>query len=261
MSLTTWQPQFPQYLDVQSAFIAAHDRVAEEPAGAEPSRTAPWGTEPSGEGPSGEEISLAAIWEQLISGRSKVVTTFCTEKRCYAMLANSEDEPPVRLTERSIACLERYLLGVQPKVVADELRLSRSTVTTDLGACLGAMGIHRQTSRIPVILAMAVRASRGDKSVPKGRLSELDYLGKKHAIISVQRPDLTLSGLLSPAEFSVARMLLEGRTHAEIAQLRRTSTRTIANQLAATFQKLGVSGRWQLLCYALRASGRLDYSA
>jgi DNA-binding NarL/FixJ family response regulator len=123
------------------------------------------------------------------------------------------------------------------------------------------MGIRRQTSRIPVLLAMALRASRGDAQVPEGRSSQVIHAGVAHSLVSVARPDLTLSNQLSPAECSVARMLLEGRSHAEIAELRRTSVRTIANQLAATFQKLGVSGRSQLLCYVLRTPEAVSYAS
>jgi DNA-binding CsgD family transcriptional regulator len=65
--------------------------------------------------------------------------------------------------------------------------------------------------------------------------------------VLLPRPDVDLWTGLSPAEADVARMLLEGRTHAEIAALRGTSMRTVANQLAASFQKLHVSGRSQLL--------------
>ncbi len=256
MSPTTWQAEQAQRSDARHMLVAADDRLGD---GTTANARTSGGDGPSG--PVSEQISLATVWELLISGRSRVVDTFCTERRCYAVLAKSARRQPVRMTKRRIACLERYLLGEQPKVVAEDLRLSRSTVTTDLGDCLDAMGIHRQTSRIPVLLAMAVRASHGDPLVPPGRLTRLSYLGTEHSIVSVERPDLALSNQLSPAEFSVARMLLEGRTHAEIAQLRQTSLRTIANQLAATFQKLGVSGRWQLLCYVLSARKPGDCAA
>jgi hypothetical protein len=43
------------------------------------------------------------------------------------------------------------------------------------------------------------------------------------------------------------RGLLEGRNYLEIAKKRGTSTRTVANQLAAAFRRLGVSGRASLL--------------
>jgi DNA-binding CsgD family transcriptional regulator len=52
---------------------------------------------------------------------------------------------------------------------------------------------------------------------------------------------------LSAAEREVARAALEGRSNAEIAALRGTSVRTVANQLQSIFRKLGVSGRTELI--------------
>jgi DNA-binding CsgD family transcriptional regulator len=58
------------------------------------------------------------------------------------------------------------------------------------------------------------------------------------------------SGALSPAESHVMQHLLEGRTNAEIAALRATSPRTVANQIASLFRKLGVSSRLELVATA-----------
>jgi DNA-binding NarL/FixJ family response regulator len=52
---------------------------------------------------------------------------------------------------------------------------------------------------------------------------------------------------LTPAERAIADALLRGESNAEIARHRRTSPRTVANQVAALFQKLGVSSRRELV--------------
>ncbi|MCA9599922.1 MAG: helix-turn-helix transcriptional regulator [Myxococcales bacterium] len=51
---------------------------------------------------------------------------------------------------------------------------------------------------------------------------------------------------LSPAEREVVRLALGGFGNGEIAELRQTSLRTVANQLASAYKKLGVSGRSEL---------------
>lgn len=51
---------------------------------------------------------------------------------------------------------------------------------------------------------------------------------------------------LCPSERDVARGLIDGKTNAEIAQVRGTSARTIANQVAAIFRNYGVSSRAEL---------------
>jgi DNA-binding CsgD family transcriptional regulator len=55
---------------------------------------------------------------------------------------------------------------------------------------------------------------------------------------------------LSPAESEVAAHILKGRTNAQIAKLRGASERTVANQVANVFRKLGVSSRLELVALA-----------
>jgi DNA-binding NarL/FixJ family response regulator len=51
---------------------------------------------------------------------------------------------------------------------------------------------------------------------------------------------------LTPAEQEVARGLLAGLSNVEIARLRGSSARTIANQVARLYSKLGVRSRAEL---------------
>jgi DNA-binding CsgD family transcriptional regulator len=69
-------------------------------------------------------------------------------------------------------------------------------------------------------------------------------------------PDLTA------AEQSVVLELVAGRSQRAIAQARRTSPRTIANQLASVYRKLGVRSRTELfvaLCRRARATGSASH--
>lgn len=58
------------------------------------------------------------------------------------------------------------------------------------------------------------------------------------------------SANLSSAESDVLRHLLAGRSNAEIATLRGCSARTVANQVASLFRKLGVRSRLELVARA-----------
>lgn len=51
---------------------------------------------------------------------------------------------------------------------------------------------------------------------------------------------------LSPAEREVADAVLRGDSNRTIAAARATSVRTVANQLASIYRKLGVRGRTEL---------------
>ena len=70
--------------------------------------------------------------------------------------------------------------------------------------------------------------------------------GEEFAVLSVPMVDNGLLDALSAAEREVARLLLEGNSNAAIARERGTSPRTVANQLAALYRKLGVRSRAEL---------------
>ena len=55
---------------------------------------------------------------------------------------------------------------------------------------------------------------------------------------------------LSPAEGEVVRLILAGHTSRCIATLRGTTPRTVANQIASIFRKLGVNSRLELVVKA-----------
>ena len=60
------------------------------------------------------------------------------------------------------------------------------------------------------------------------------------------RDGAQLTEELSPAEHEVVGMLLQGHSNTAIAERRKTSPRTVANQVASIFRKLGVSSRGEL---------------
>ncbi|HEY0468663.1 MAG TPA: helix-turn-helix transcriptional regulator [Polyangiaceae bacterium] len=76
-----------------------------------------------------------------------------------------------------------------------------------------------------------------------------DARGRQLRAIDMPRPEqwLVETRGLPNAELEVIRGLVEGRSYAEIAALRGTSQRTIANQIAAAFKRLKVSGRNELI--------------
>ena len=93
------------------------------------------------------------------------------------------------------------------KAIAGTLGLARSTVSMTLGSAAAKLGLRSSTD-----LARLVRALVTDDA------------------------DLDTSAL-TPAEREVLRLVLEGRSNAEIAQARGRSIRTIANQVASILRK------------------------
>jgi DNA-binding NarL/FixJ family response regulator len=80
--------------------------------------------------------------------------------------------------------------------------------------------------------------------------------GEEVAVFSFPLAPPALPHGLTAAERTVAVALLEGQSNAEIATARQTSVRTVANQVAALFRKLGVRSRSE----AVLALGRLQRS-
>jgi len=189
-------------------------------------------------------FDLSRLWLELCRGTWRFRDTFPTENRYIALI----EEPSVRFPQPLKACklgvLNRVLLGEAPKAVAMELRMGLSSVAAAIQDCLLGMGIPGRLSQASVLLTMAACAAHRPESSPThGRLSRVELGGQAYWVVSVVRPDLNFPVALSHAEAAVVRELVAGRSHAEISCLRATSRRTVANQLAMVFRKLGVSGR------------------
>lgn len=63
---------------------------------------------------------------------------------------------------------------------------------------------------------------------------------------------------LTDAESAVVRAMLEAKSNAEIATERSCAVRTIANQVASVFRKLGVRSRSELVATAALLGGRVE---
>jgi len=92
---------------------------------------------------------------------------------------------------------------------------------------------------------------------PGLRSSTVDLGGDQYLVLSFPTPVWSLPGCLSAAEREVALALLRGETNETIASVRNTSVRTVANQVASIFAKLGVNSRIEL-AYAVDRSSADD---
>lgn len=85
------------------------------------------------------------------------------------------------------------------------------------------------------------------------QLSEFDCGGDRFAILSLPELRIQLPDSLSAAEREVCMLLLSGASNASVAQQRRTSVRTVANQVAAILKKLHARSRAELPALVIRA--------
>lgn len=191
------------------------------------------------------------LWNSLAEGSSSIADAFYTGDRSYLVVAKGNRHLPLS-TRRRLA-LESAVCGVSQKSVAIELRVSPSTLAGALKEGLATLGLGGLPSRMPLSLAALVHAALA-KEPARHRVRSTDLFahGQRFEVVSVVRPNL--SGVLPPAVTAVVAMHSEGKTHAEIAIERRTSVRTVANQIALAFQRLSVSGRHDLLLHLTRQS-------
>ena len=110
------------------------------------------------------------------------------------------------LTPRESQVIEQLRRGTPLKVIAIELGLHPSTVSMHVGSAARKLGA---CSRVALVRVEA-------------------------------EPDFSV---LTPSEREVAKLAREGLSNAAIAELRGTSPRTVANQLARIYRKLGCGSR------------------
>jgi DNA-binding NarL/FixJ family response regulator len=97
---------------------------------------------------------------------------------------------------------------------------------------------------------MTAAGSGSRKPRPADLKASTVQVGKgKYLLLSFPRTSATPDEL-TPAERQVALAALAGLSNAAIARLRGSSPRTVANQLAKLFRKLGVSSRAELAACA-----------
>jgi DNA-binding CsgD family transcriptional regulator len=197
-----------------------------------------------------QETSLASVWQQLAGGQCKVVDSYFGDQRCY-VLTESTGARPLPVPEAALRVLEAVLCEGTQKVVAFDLHVSASTVATKARVALAAIGVEGTPQHVHPLLVFAAVSARGRAPGMNGSVSFVNHRGRQLRVISMPRPDRRLATRLTEAELDVTSRLFEGVSHARIACMRGTSPRTVANQLAAVFKGLAVSGRGELLLYLL----------
>ncbi|HEX2876387.1 MAG TPA: helix-turn-helix transcriptional regulator [Polyangiaceae bacterium] len=200
-----------------------------------------------------ERVELASIWDELTAGTCKVESWSHGENTWEMVLTRRPTPAHVHhggLRPRDVEILEQALLCGVRKHVAVEAGLSCSSIAVILQGCFQFMGLDCLPSRIPGLLVAAAHARHHHQGKRTSALRRSPSAAQQ--TIRIPRPDLALAAWLAPAEHTVITLLIEGHGYAEIAQARHTSIRTVANQVASAFRRLGVSGRAELLCLLAR---------
>lgn len=225
----------------------------------------PGGTPPGDDGPTepvqelrrwlAEEADAAGvvddlrdIWPALMNGDVHVVDTFYSPSRWFLILQRGVFSP---LPDSVRALLQHSLLEDSQKRAALECGLAGSTLSTNVAHALKSRGLVTSPAKAPPMLALAALVDVAQTGFI-GRKSSFRLAGEDLGVYSVERPEGALAPRLSAAERAVLLRVVEGWSYARIAAERRTSCRTVANQVGHAFSRLRVSGRGQLIGLLLR---------
>lgn len=191
---------------------------------------------------------LAAVWDGLVSGRNRITAELSSGERTGLEFTDTRvSNREWRLSARELHVLEEVLISQSQKAAAIDLNLSPGVVCGILHRSFQKIGLDCTYRTAPLLVVLMVLAIRRSVIVPGLRIeTKLAESGNVH-LISSDRPDARARALLSPAESDVVQMMMDGHTHEHIAHVRRTSRRTIANQVAKIHSKLGASGRIHLI--------------
>ena len=179
-----------------------------------------------------------ALWQGLVAGEWSLVDHWESGGRRY--LAAYRNRPELRdpraLTPTECATLKYLALGASNKDIGFALGLPAGTVSSSVTKVMKKLGVKRRVDL--ALLADASRMDRLDPSVADGEVGVLS--------IDV-RPDGFAAQGLSIVEIEVTSYVVRGWSNERIARERQVSARTIANQLRAIYQKLGITSRSQLV--------------
>ncbi len=76
--------------------------------------------------------------------------------------------------------------------------------------------------------------------------------GDAFAILSIPLGTVDDDAVLTPSELDIVYRILRGESNKSIAESRGTAVRTVANQVASVFQKLGLASRAELVAHLSR---------
>jgi DNA-binding CsgD family transcriptional regulator len=195
----------------------------------------------------GRPHALGAVWLELVRGNVKILDAFSLGERSYLLLTPVDPGEQRALPAVQLRAFEAVIGAGNVKVAAFDLERSAGVVVHRLCRALAAFGLRCPLSRAPALLVLTAHAGLHAQTMLQARLAETEYGGRDLLVVSIERPDLAVRSLLTPAEHDVVRRLADGGTHAEIASGRRCALRTVANQMSSILRKLRAGNRLELI--------------
>lgn len=202
------------------------------------------------------------LWSQILDGHWELLCYADREGIALMLLGERPERSRRPLSRQEELVVAMTATGAANKRISYELQMSPSTVSTHLRRALAKMGFSgpHQASIVHAFLFGKTRApglaSPAAPSRPWAalRMAELTTDGRRIKVVFLSRRNRPSE--LTLAECEVAWSAAQGLSNSVIAVERGRSARTIANQLASAFRKLGVASRSELAAALLVAGKR-----
>lgn len=207
----------------------------------------------------GEACEPAEFWELLCTGKLRITELGANERDAIALFEERSPEEAARhaISGRRLEILERVLEGQSLNFIALDLGMANSTVSVKFRRIATTLGLGQRIHALPVLVAQLWFAKKPYARV-KAQSCHLQLGCRQLRVLALPRADLKPLQRLPDAEAEVCRLFLEGCSHAEIAEFRKTRLRTTANQISSIFRKFRVSGRLELLTQFAREAAAPD---
>jgi DNA-binding CsgD family transcriptional regulator len=184
-------------------------------------------------------VNTIELWHEVEIGSWSVADQIDRDDRRFLHLRENTPRDVTRaLTDRERDVVARASRGDSNKVVAYDLGIGVSTVSTHLSNAAAKLGLRSRTAIIQVYCALG----RADATVAVGTAVLSFAIGPR------------LPDILSVAEREVVALVVAGMSNETVARARQVSASTVANQLAAVMRKLAVGSRADLTAQVMRAA-------
>ncbi|WP_437681822.1 LuxR C-terminal-related transcriptional regulator [Sorangium sp. So ce131] len=178
-----------------------------------------------------------SLWQVLGSARwSLVATPGSGGTRSLVVYENTPFAPdPRSLSQRERTVAQLAAMGHSNKLIAYDLGIGEGSVSALLTRVRRKLRVRSRAELIKLVVALS--------SAPAPKEEEA---GGRVAVVDGPEERWEPPAQLTSAEGEVARLAALGLSNADIAERRRVSQRTVANQLASIYDKLGIGCRAQL---------------
>jgi DNA-binding NarL/FixJ family response regulator len=184
-----------------------------------------------------DDARAVDLWPSIVSGAFSVVERFDSDgRRWFVAFENDATKDARALTRREIAIAEHLAKGASNKLIAHAQGITPGAVSAHVDAIRLKVGLQSRAELVELLHAMRTTPATVGP-----------FAGVLGAVCTRPLPQLVS---LTAAERSVALLAAHGLDDKSIARSRGSSVRTVANQLASVYRKLGIGSRAEL---AIRA--------